>query len=189
MKIEKLKFNYRAVFHEKIVESKTVLFIFAILLSWLFAICNQIIIPLPFNFVPISIQPLPLFLLSFLIGWPAVYAYVLTLIQSALGLPFFSGMQGGIVKLLGPTGGYIWGFLVAMVFLVIVRKYKSTSYIATFFKLIFANIIFYSIGLLQLYWFVPSSKLFLLGVYPFLIGCLIKTFLIAFFSVKFHKKC
>lgn len=39
------------------------------------------------------------------------------LLLGALGLPVFSGMQGGLGILLGPTGGYLWGFLMgAMVF-------------------------------------------------------------------------
>lgn len=31
----------------------------------------------------------------------------------AIGLPMFSGMRGGIGMLMGPTGGYLWGFLPA----------------------------------------------------------------------------
>lgn len=30
----------------------------------------------------------------------------------AAGLPMFSGMRGGIGMLVGPTGGYLWGYLV-----------------------------------------------------------------------------
>lgn len=30
----------------------------------------------------------------------------------ATGLPMFSGMRGGIGMLVGPTGGYLWGYLV-----------------------------------------------------------------------------
>ena len=33
----------------------------------------------------------------------------------AIGLPMFSGMRGGIGMLMGPTGGYLWGFLLAAV--------------------------------------------------------------------------
>ena len=33
------------------------------------------------------------------------------LLLGAAGLPVFSGFRGGIGAILGPTGGYLWGFL------------------------------------------------------------------------------
>ena len=154
-------------------------FIFCLSLSWFFALCSQIIIPLPFNLVPVSLQPLPLFSLSLLIGWPAVYAYLLTIFQTALGAPFFSGFQGGIVKLLGPTGGYIFGFAVAMIFLAILRN-KKNNLPFLFLKLLCTNIIVFTFGLLQLCLFVPYQKLFILGLYPFIFGDMLKTIIIMF---------
>lgn len=165
----------------KYSESKTTKFVFCLLLSWFYALCSQIIIPLPFNFVPISLQPLPLFFLSLLIGWPAVYAYFLTLFQGALGAPFFSGFQGGMVKLLGPTGGYIIGFAFAIIFLSFVKDYKKHNFFITFSKLLFANFILYFSGLAQLSWFVPSGKLLACGLYPFIFGDLLKMFLVSFY--------
>ena len=40
----------------------------------------------------------------------------------AIGLPMFSGMRGGIGMLMGPTGGYLWGFLLAAVVALLVRE-------------------------------------------------------------------
>ena len=39
----------------------------------------------------------------------------------AIGLPMFSGMRGGIGMLMGPTGGYLWGFLLAAAVALLVR--------------------------------------------------------------------
>ena len=36
------------------------------------------------------------------------------LLLGAVGLPVFSGMQGGLAKLMGPTGGFLWGYLVGV---------------------------------------------------------------------------
>ena len=40
----------------------------------------------------------------------------------AIGLPMFSGMRGGIGMLMGPTGGYLWGFLLSAVVALLVRE-------------------------------------------------------------------
>ena len=34
----------------------------------------------------------------------------------AVGLPVFSGVRGGVEALIGPTGGFIWGFLLLALF-------------------------------------------------------------------------
>ena len=154
------------------------------LLSWLFAICSQIIIPLPFNFVPISLQPLPIFLTSLIFGWPAVWAYSLTIFQTALGAPFFSGFEGGLLKLLGPTGGYIFGWLLAAIFLTLVKDYRKNSFIFSILKLLIANIIMFSLGLFRLSFFVEPKKVFYLGLYPFIFGCLLKMVLVSLFVTK-----
>lgn len=39
----------------------------------------------------------------------------------AIGLPMFSGMRGGIGMLLGPTGGYLWGYLLGAAIALLVR--------------------------------------------------------------------
>lgn len=50
----------------------------------------------------------------------AAIAGYLTL--GAIGLPLFSGMRGGVGMLMGPTGGYLWGYLVAAVAALLLRK-------------------------------------------------------------------
>lgn len=144
-----------------------------LLLSWFYAICSQIIIPLPFNLVPISLQPLPLLLAAFFLGWHAVNAYGLYLLQGALGLPFFAGLQGGLLRLLGPTGGYLIGFGLAMVFIAATNKSTSNALWVRAVKMALAYTIIFSIGLFQLSWFVPAHKLLSAGFYPFIIGDLI----------------
>lgn len=158
-------------------------------LSWFYAACSQIIIPLPFNLVPMSIQPAPLFLATLLFGWHAVNAYVLYLAQGALGLPFFAGMLGGLGRLMGPTGGYLIGFGVAMIFLASIRHFSSRSKIIMLATLLCAEAITFVCGLSQLALFVPAHKLLAAGLFPFMIGdFLIKPILVAFFYGGFYKK-
>ena len=141
-----------------------------LLLSWLYALCSQIIIPLPFNLVPLSSQPGPVFLAALLFGWEAVGAYVIYLAQGACGAPFFAGLQGGIVRLAGPTGGYLFGFLFGMIFLVVMRHAMRKNLLIQIFTLITAWAIAFSCGIAQLAFIVPAHKLLSAGFFPFLIG-------------------
>lgn len=75
----------------------------------LLSVCAWLTIPLT---VPVTMQSFAVFCTLLLLGgkqaWMAVAAY---LMLGAVGLPIFHGFQGGIGILLGPTGGYLFGFL------------------------------------------------------------------------------
>ncbi|MGE4504231.1 MAG: biotin transporter BioY [Desulfovibrionaceae bacterium] len=66
--------------------------------------------------VPISMQVLFVLLAGFVLG-PAQGAVclLLYLAAGALGLPVFSGGRGGLGHMMGPTGGYLLGFVLAAV--------------------------------------------------------------------------
>lgn len=68
----------------------------------------------PLGPVPISMQPLFIFLTGYVLGPKrGVLAIGLYLLAGTLGLPVFSGGRSGLGHLLGPTGGYLFGFAVA----------------------------------------------------------------------------
>ena len=73
-------------------------------------------ISIPFGPVPFTLQTLVIMLLPQIMpareALMTVAAYVLL---GCAGLPVFSSFQGGAGVLLGPTGGFIWGFVVSMV--------------------------------------------------------------------------
>ena len=69
-------------------------------------------LPLPFSPVPISFATFILYLTSYVLG--AKYGTIsclLYLLLGFIGLPVFSGFSGGVGRLLGPTGGYMIGYL------------------------------------------------------------------------------
>jgi biotin transport system substrate-specific component len=119
-----------------------------------------------------------------MLGRPAVLAYILMIGQTILGAPFFSNFEGGVVKLFGPTGGYIFGFALSMLFLALTRNYKPNLYLTTFLKITIAHIILYSCGLFHLSRFVPKEQVFLLGLYPFVFGAILKTGIIIYVVTK-----
>ena len=141
----------------------------AIAISWLYAIASQCSIHLPFLLSPISLQPAPIFLFSFLFGWPAFYGYVLYLIQGYAGAPFFAGSKGGIIHLFGPTTGYLFGFLLASLFIVNFRK-KQESALSLLTKIYVGNFLIFGCGLAHLAYLVPKNMLLDQGFYPFFLG-------------------
>ena len=69
-------------------------------------------ISVPGGDVAFTLQTLAVALtLGLLGGKRGCLAILVYLLLGAVGLPVFSGFQGGVGILLGATGGYIWGFL------------------------------------------------------------------------------
>lgn len=184
--ISSISFN---MLNQQIGDSRAKAVVFCFLLSWIYAICAQVVIPLPFNIVPIVLHPLPLYIAVLMFGNYATYAYLLYFIQGAVGLPFFAGFTGGIVTILGPTGGYLIGFGLAMAFLSLTRN--ITFYFPILLRLVIAAAIVYACGLLQLSFFVPQEKLLILGLYPFIIGHSIKIVIswMTFNQLENHLAC
>jgi biotin transport system substrate-specific component len=69
---------------------------------------------LPIGPVPVTLQPLFIILAGFLLG-PAsgAAAVALYVLAGVLGMPVFAGGKAGLGVLLGPTGGYLVGFILA----------------------------------------------------------------------------
>ena len=67
---------------------------------------------IPFSPVPISLTNLVLYVIIYVEGWKrATGSYLIYLLIGIAGLPVFSGFSSGVAKLLGPTGGYLIGFI------------------------------------------------------------------------------
>lgn len=94
--------------------SKTIYLVLCGLFAALTAVCSYITIPLPFTPIPLNLGTLGVFLTGGLLGrkYGAISMAVYILIGAA-GLPVFAGFQAGIGVLAGPTGGFIWGYLIA----------------------------------------------------------------------------
>lgn len=80
----------------------------------LITVGSYIVIPLPFSPVPIALQSGFVLLAGVMLAPTWAIASVGTyLLIGALGLPVFAGGTGGLGHLIGPTGGYLLGYLAA----------------------------------------------------------------------------
>lgn len=79
------------------------------MMTVLICICSWISIPFV---IPFTLQTFAVFFALFLLGGKnGTVSIILYLLMGMIGLPVFSGFCGGIGHLLGPTGGYIVGFV------------------------------------------------------------------------------
>ena len=82
------------------------------LFSALLCVCAWISIP--FGNLSFTMQSFALLLAFFVLGGKgAAVSVAVYLLLGTVGLPVFSGFRAGLGTLLGITGGYLWGFLLA----------------------------------------------------------------------------
>jgi len=157
-------------------------------LACLFAVATgllaQVRVVLPFTPVPITGQTLGVLLAGSLLG--ARFGALSMGIYLALGLvgvPWFAGGDSGLLYLVGPTGGYLAGFIVAAWFLgkATDRSASMRSPVAQVALMGAGMVIIYTFGA---GWLMVGSHLSLglalgLGVVPFLMGDVLKIFLAA----------
>ena len=71
-------------------------------------------IRLPLPYVPMTLQTLVVLLIGAAYGWRLGVATVIAFLgEGAAGLPVFAGPVGGLAPLVGPTAGYLFGFVAA----------------------------------------------------------------------------
>lgn len=153
--------------------------------AFLMVISASIRIPLFFTPVPITMQALILFLNILTLKNKAFLSQGIYILLGAAGLPVFSQGGGGILYLLGPTGGYLLGFLAAAVILPFFMKGNPTT-ANNFLVCLFAIAIVYSLGVIWLISFHNFSLLSAVsaGVLPFISGDIFKAILAAGLSAK-----
>jgi biotin transport system substrate-specific component len=124
--------------------------------------------------VPFTLQTLFVLLAGAVMKRYAVIPVSLYVILGALGLPLFHNGIAGIGVLLGPTGGYLMGFIFAA--LVTGLAYESQSRPIRIGGIVFATLLIYASGIGWLMYslhreFLPA---FAAGALPFIIGDTIK---------------
>jgi biotin transport system substrate-specific component len=144
--------------------------------SLLLALSAQVRIPLYFTPVPITAQTFVVLLAGALLGPRLGAATMLTyLVEGATGLPVFQGGNSGLAYMLGPTGGYLLGFIASAT---IAGWFAGRGYDRHFLTaipiMILAEVALYACGLARLSSFVPADQVLQMGLIPFIPGDVIK---------------
>ena len=121
--------------------------------------------------VPMTLQPLAVLMIAMLCGRNiSVAAVSFYLFQGMVGIPVFA-YGGGLPYLLGPTGGFLFGFLFASM---IIGELADRGWGKQNFKSVFAMliglIVIYAFGIFQLSILKGFDFAIINGLKPFIVG-------------------
>lgn len=153
--------------------------------SALMALLAQLEVKLPFTPVPVTGQTLGVLLVGGALGSVlAGAALLLYLAWGAIGLPVYAGGESGI-EYLGfgtPSAGYLWGMVIAAVLIGwLAEKRWDRGVGSAIGAFLLGEIVIFTIGV---GWLansigVPVEKALELGLYPFVVGDILKVLLAA----------
>lgn len=163
-------------------KSKTYDMVYIGIFTVLIAICSWISIPMT---VPFTLQTMGVFLtVGILGGKRGTLAVLVYILLGAIGVPVFAGFTGGIGVLISNTGGYIMGFLLAVLLMWGMEKLFGKSNIVLAISMVLGLLVCYTVGTI---WFmmVYSANTGAVGimtvlgwcVFPFIIPDIIKIIL------------
>ncbi len=162
--------------------------VFSALFTALIAVFSQV--QLPIGPVPVSLATFGVMLCGLLLGERygalAVGAYLLL---GAVGAPVFAGFQGGVSRLLGPTGGYLVGYLAYVLLAGLPAPALQERFWGRCALLLLGTVLCYTLGTA---WFIHVSgrgvgESLALCVVPFLPGDAAKIALSAFLAPRLRR--
>lgn len=131
---------------------------------------------IPFWPVPMTLHTLAVMAFAVALGpQMAASIFVAYLAAGAAGLPVFSGSPErgiGLAYMLGPTGGYLAGYLAASWLVGMLARGRKVP--GQFIAMLVGLALIYMAGMAWLALFVPLSQLAAVGLWPFLLGDMLK---------------
>ncbi|MCG2713971.1 MAG: biotin transporter BioY [Candidatus Omnitrophica bacterium] len=181
-----------AVIRRELVTDKKVCQLLAVVsFVMLTALSAFVRIPLPFTPVPLTLQTFFVLLSGALLGRRlGLFTQGVYVLLGCVGLQVFTGLGSGILYLLGPTGGYIFGFLLATFFAGSLFVKEKQGVVTIFLKFLFCDFIILFSGMfwLKIILFCSLTQAFLLGVLPFVFGDILKVILVTAVYIKTHSR-
>ncbi len=129
--------------------------------------------------VPFTMQEFAVLLIGVLFGAKLGSMTVgLYLLEGLAGWPVFSYWRSGWHMFVGPTGGYLVGFIAAVYLTGFLAQMGwDRRFFTTFLAMLAGNVIIYTFGVVHLGFIIGVKQAFVVGLYPFIAGAVIKIFL------------
>lgn len=145
-------------------------------------------ISIPLYPVPLTLQTLFTFSAAMTLGSAmGMLSQIIYVMLGVIGLPVFAGFKTGIGILFGPTGGFLFGFIIsAYIIGKIIELKKEKNFFYYFLAGVIGTIILYIIGITQLSLVTDMGikKALMVGMLPFLPGDILKIIAASFIASK-----
>jgi biotin transport system substrate-specific component len=146
---------------------------------------------IPVGVIPISFTNFAIYFALYILGAKkATMSFIIYMLIGLVGAPVFSGFSGGPAKLLGPTGGYIIGFLfMALISGFFIDRFIDKWYLCVF-GMILGTAVCYTFGTVWLSYQadLSMSAALALGVIPFILADLVKIIIVAFIGPQIRER-
>jgi biotin transport system substrate-specific component len=152
------------------------------LMAALISASSYISIPLPFSGASLTAQTIMINLTGLIMApFEAAAVIIIWILIGLTGVPVFSGGTGGPAKLFGPSGGYIWGFLVAAFLIALFCKKVGSLKLQIVFLMIVGIPVIYFFGAVWMKYITGQSWGLVLvqAVLPFIPLDIVKCFVAA----------
>lgn len=154
-------------------------------------ILAQVSIPLPFTQVPITGQTLAIGLVATILGAKlGVLSTILYIAIGAIGIPVFAQFSAGPGVIIGPTGGYLIGFIPTVFFIGIWLDQFGYTFIQALIANVLGMFITLSCGTAWLKFVggLTFTTAFYGGFAPFIFVGLIKAFLASSLGILIRER-
>ena len=153
----------------------------------LMAVSSYISFPLPFTPAMVTALTIMVNLVGFVLPPKEAFITVLVFILlGAVGVPVFVGGTSGFGKLLGPTGGFILGFLVASPLMSYLRHGQHDFKRNVVLGILVGMTVIYIAGAISMYMVAHYSvwQTLVAAVFPFIFGDIVKVLIAATLAKK-----
>jgi len=173
------------------LENKTNVYRMAIIGVMAAVICILGPLSIPIGVVPVTFTNLAIYFSLYALGMKrGTMSYIIYMLIGFIGLPVFSGFGGGPSKIIGPTGGYLIGFIfMALISGFFIDKYFDKWYMC-FTGMVLGMSVCYVFGSMWLSYqaSISAAQAFAMGVIPFIPGDLIKILIASFLGPVIRKR-